>query len=600
MAFDGDATLTFQVHVVKGLFNKVPFRHGIGSLKQAIGEGALPVIDVCDDTKVTDSFHGAQIYDDSPRRVGKYRYCQNAKTRTWLTFELSGSIGRFNLPNPHGMSSIFLLLRLISLGGFSLLSGLLTAQVLEVGPGKTYPSLQAAAAATQPGDTILLFPHNWSGGIFIGNLQGTANAWITIRGEGTEPVTITGGTNAIQFSNPAFLRLENLRVRQQTGNGLNIDDGGDYDTPAKHIHLRQCVFEDMAVSGNNDLLKMSGVDSFLVEDCLFRNGAAGGSGIDMVGCHWGVIRNNDFENLGSNSIQAKGGTRYLRIHGNTFVNGGQRTLNLGGSTAAAFFRPPGANYEAADLDVYANTFTGSWAAIAYVGSQRVRVWNNTIFQPQNWVIRILQESPDTSFYQVVSHGEFVNNIVVITSSLSTTANVGPNTNAASFTFAHNLWYHRDQPQWSGPFLPAPQTASLIQVDPQLTDPQNGIFQLQSNSPAIGMGASLPDSTWQDMTGMAFLHPPSIGAWEGGVVSQLTPAPPLLTSVLFPNPADQEVFIRGKVPERFTLYDLSGTPVLMLIHPPEGAIRLPQLPAGAYLTILDYDGSQHREWLVISR
>ena len=68
------------------------------------------------------------------------------------------------------------------------------------------------------------------------------------------PVTIQGGTNAIQFTDPAYLVLENLRIREQTGNGLNIDDGGSYETPAHHVILRNCVFEDMAVDGNNDLL----------------------------------------------------------------------------------------------------------------------------------------------------------------------------------------------------------------------------------------------------------------------------------------------------------------------------------------------------------
>jgi hypothetical protein len=259
---------------------------------------------------------------------------------------------------------------------------LTVAQVLEVGPGKPFSQITQAAAVAQPGDTILVAPGTYPGGMFISQLQGLPGQWITLRGDGPDPVTIQGGNNALQLSDPAWLLIENFRFREQTGNGLNIDDGGSFDTPAHHVHIRHCTFEDLAVSGNNDLCKLSGLDSFRIEECLFRNGAAGGSGIDMVGCHWGEIRENRFENLGSNSIQAKGGTRYITIAGNVFRNGGQRTLNLGGSTGAAFFRPQGANYEAADLDVHANIIEGSWAAIAYVGSQRVRVWNNTIYQPR--------------------------------------------------------------------------------------------------------------------------------------------------------------------------------------------------------------------------
>jgi len=58
-------------------------------------------------------------------------------------------------------------------------------------------------------------------------------------------------------------------------------------------------------SGNNDLLKLSGLDYFEIRNCEFRNGAEGGSGIDMVSCHHGIIQGNHFENLGSNSIQCK-------------------------------------------------------------------------------------------------------------------------------------------------------------------------------------------------------------------------------------------------------------------------------------------------------
>ncbi len=289
------------------------------------------------------------------------------------------------------------------------LPSFMNGQTLDVGPGKPFATIASAAELALPGDTIQVHPGTHIGGMYIEGLQGKEGAWITIRGVGDTAISILGGTNAMQVSDPAYLRLENLRFAGQTGNGLNIDDGGSFQTPAIHVEIRGCVFEDIAASGNNDLLKMSGVDSFHIEGCTFRHGAAGGSGIDMVGCHRGIIRNNLFDDLGSNSIQAKGGTRWVGIHANTFRNGGQRTLNLGGSTGAAFFRPPGASYEAADLEVSANVITGSWAAVAFVGSQRVKVWNNTIHLPQNWVIRILQESSDTSFYEAAAYGEFVNN-----------------------------------------------------------------------------------------------------------------------------------------------------------------------------------------------
>ncbi|MBP6183785.1 MAG: right-handed parallel beta-helix repeat-containing protein [Saprospiraceae bacterium] len=454
----------------------------------------------------------------------------------------------------------------------------LSAQILEVGPGKTYSSIAGAAQDAQPGDSIFVYPGTYAGGIFINQLQGTATSWITIRGIGIEPITISGGTNAIQFTDPNFVVIEHFRFTQQTGNGLNIDDGGSYITPAKHVHIRNCLFEDIAATGNNDFLKLSGLDSFLIEDCTFINGAAGGSGIDMVGCHWGIIQQNQFNNLGSNSIQAKGGTRYITIRSNHFVNGGQRTLNLGGSTGAAFFRPLGANYEAADIDVYSNIIEGSWAPIAFVGSQRVKVWNNTIYQPQNWVIRILQESPDTSFYEPASYGEFINNIIVITSSVSTIVNVGPNTNPTSFTFANNLWFHQNQINWSGPTLPVPESNAIIQVDPLFENAGN--FHLQPTSPAIGNGRTVSIMYQVDYESKPFLDPPSIGAFEGGKSSSISLQPFDPGVNVFPNPTQGYLHFEGPTPEKIQIIDLTGK-VVLTYKGTEKVIPLNGLSPGTY-------------------
>lgn len=205
----------------------------------------------------------------------------------------------------------------------------LPAATLHVDAGYPHPSLSAAVAIVQPGDTIEIHGGAYSGGLYFANLQGAAGKWITIRAAAGETVVFQGGGNALQLTDPAYLRLQRLEFQQQTGNGFNTDDGGSYATPAHHVVFDKCAFRDMAATGNNDLLKLSGLNDFEVLDCLFLNGAAGGSGIDLVGCHRGLIRGCRFENMGSNAIQAKGGTSYIRIEGNYFKNGGQRTLNLG-------------------------------------------------------------------------------------------------------------------------------------------------------------------------------------------------------------------------------------------------------------------------------
>jgi len=50
---------------------------------------------------------------------------------------------------------------------------------------------------------------------------------------------------------------------------MNIDDGGSYDSPASHVVLRNVSFERIGDGGNNDCLKLSGVDHFHVERSRF-------------------------------------------------------------------------------------------------------------------------------------------------------------------------------------------------------------------------------------------------------------------------------------------------------------------------------------------
>ncbi len=92
----------------------------------------------------------------------------------------------------------------------------------------------------------------------------------------------------------------------------------------------------MNATGNNDLLKLSGVDDFEIRECVFEDGADGGSGVDMVGCHRGLFSRTRFIRMGSNAIQAKGGTRHITIHRCVFEPAGARSLNLGGSTGSPF------------------------------------------------------------------------------------------------------------------------------------------------------------------------------------------------------------------------------------------------------------------------
>ncbi|MBR9974323.1 MAG: right-handed parallel beta-helix repeat-containing protein [Bacteroidetes bacterium] len=440
------------------------------------------------------------------------------------------------------------------------------ARVLFIGDGG-YAGLEAAAADARPGDTIMFRSGVFAGGAFVADLQGRPDAWITITGEAG--ARIQGGTSAFQLTDPAYLRISGLVFEGQTGNGLNIDDGGSYDTPARHLLIENCEWRSLAATGNNDQLKMSGVDSFTVRNCRFVDGSPGGSMIDMVGCHAGAFENNTFENAGSNCIQAKGGTQYIRIERNRFFRGGQRAINIGGSTGLPYFRPIDAPFEASHIFVAANVFTGAVAPIAYVGAVNCAVVHNTIYLPEKWVVRILQESTDARFV-ACGNNTFMNNIIVLgNAAAAPTFNIGANTAPETFQFRNNLWYNVDNAAWGGPNTPTPDLESIVGRDPLLRAPamSGGDFGLESSSPAIGRGTPM-SAPLVDFLGRPFNVPPSIGAVEGnppvsGIIG--SSAPETVTLELYPQPARSvvNVSLDGLRPGllQLVVFDLSGRMLL---------------------------------------
>ena len=400
-----------------------------------------------------------------------------------LRLDMKTSKSQTNLPSPGRELSLKFLCLIIGLAIYLPLSAI----TRHVGAGQTYTSLTQAIEVTIPGDTIMIHGGTYSGGLSMVNLQGTAAHWISIISAPSERVIFKGGATAWHMTDAAYVQVKGIIFQQQTANGFNVDDGGTYDTPSHHIVFDSCTFRNIKGRGNNDLLKMSGVDYFGIRNCTFLDGSPGGSGIDLVGCHEGLISGNRFENQGANSVQVKGGSKNIRVENNFFKNGGQRALNLGGSTGLQFFRPVDARYEAAGLKVYNNIFIGSDAPIAYVGCIQTEVINNTIYLPQKWVIRILQETVDDSRFYPCGNNSFRNNIIYRDSKVSSDCNVGSNTNPQSFRFSDNLWYHSQNSAWTGPILPVTDVNRMIGKDPLFNDAPSDDFTLKKLSPAVGKG-----------------------------------------------------------------------------------------------------------------
>src|SRR5687767_12611318 len=119
-----------------------------------------------------------------------------------------------------------------------------------------FATLDAALSAVTPGTAIRLRPGTYAGGTFASDLEGTASAPIWIGGvPGSARPVISGGATALQLSRVSYLVMHDLEVAGQSENGLNIDDGGDYDSEVTHhLVFRNLSIQDLGNGGNQDCL----------------------------------------------------------------------------------------------------------------------------------------------------------------------------------------------------------------------------------------------------------------------------------------------------------------------------------------------------------
>lgn len=304
--------------------------------------------------------------------------------------------------------------------------------------------LRQALREAGPGTTIVVKKGDYQSGLFAEALRGTAEKPITIRAaDAAHRPVFRGGNSGWHLSSVSHLVIDGLVIEGARGNGLNIDDGGGKGGGSHHIILRNIEVRDIGTMGGNlDGIKLSGIDNFQVERCRVVNWGSSGSGIDMVGCHGGIIRECNFKATGENQgtgVQAKGGSARLAVRGCRFENAGSRAVNIGGSTGLPYFRPTDAAYEAKDIEVSDSVFIGSHAPVVFVGVDGAKVSGNTIYNPGKYVVRILQESRDPRFVPCRG-GIFENNLVVYDPArVSMSTNVGQGTEPKTFLFRGNAW-----------------------------------------------------------------------------------------------------------------------------------------------------------------
>jgi Right handed beta helix region len=319
-------------------------------------------------------------------------------------------------------------------------------------------TLGAALRNLQPGTTLKVGPGEYPGGNFV-----TSVDKVTIEALNPEqPPVFRGGNSGFHFSRCSELTLRRLHIIGQSGNGLNLDDGGDLAHPVLNIMLDNIEVKDIGPKGNHDAIKCSGLDKVTIRDCSINGW--GGQGIDFVGCHHSLIsgcRLIGKEGYSASAgIQLKGGSSDIVIEKCLFRNAGERPINLGGSTGLAYFRPQGAKYEATRLIVRNNTIEGSLCAAAFVGVDEAVFSGNTINYPGKWIFRILQETKEPGFAPCRNVLISDNRISFRRSEVQIEINIGGGTQPETFRFENNHWLAEDRPQASKPKLPVEEKGGI--------------------------------------------------------------------------------------------------------------------------------------------
>ena len=479
----------------------------------------------------------------------------------------------------------------------------LTAQ-LHIGPDQPHPNIQSAAAVAQPGDTIYVHAGTYAAYQYYDGLQGTPDAWITVKRYGNETHVIRGGW---QFSTLRYVRFENLDFQADASlpsTLMNLDNNGDCALQCAHIVIDGCTFRDVS---NSNSLKFGGVDSTEVMNCTFENNTSTGAGLALNVCHKIHVHDNRFEDIYGKAVQTKLGTRYVLLERNFIRNCGtdDAALKIGeGGTLS--FHCPGDNWLARDIKVHANIIIGGRASFSIGQAQDCEFVNNTCINPVQFVTRVLADDPTFPCSGITVR----NNIFHLTQSIYFNGSqaAGSNIQYDTHLYGNNLFHRSTNPAWQGPdplggVYDAEEILGTVfqnnsAGDPQFVDLAGDDFHLLATSPGVGTGAAVVEPAL-DYYGMPYGTPRSKGAVEYQGSTSVVKAHAAPWKV-FPNPVGEKLMVKLPISgtARLDLYDAAGRPVGSALC--SGAIAemdVQHLAAGLYVIEVSIGTMRHRERLV---
>lgn len=323
----------------------------------------------------------------------------------------------------------------------------LAAEVRVDGP----EALRAALAGLRDGAVLRLAPGEYPGGWRV---EGVARLVIEAA-DPARPPHFRGGAHAWHFSRCEGLVVRDLRISGQSGNGLNVDDGGRRESPVGGVRLERLEVSDVGPVGNHDGIKCSGLKDLTLSGCVIRGW--GGQAVDFVGVSRALVTGCVFQGKPGFSatagVQLKGGSCDIVVEKCRFLEAGQRPLNVGGSTGADYFRPPSAKHEAARIIVRDCEIFGGDCAAAFVGVDGATFERNRVSFPRRWTLRFLRENASEGFALcrdvVIRDNEFLRR----RGELRSDFNVGAGVETATVRFSANRWKDEGRPDAPEPAWP---------------------------------------------------------------------------------------------------------------------------------------------------
>lgn len=214
---------------------------------------------------------------------------------------------------------------------------------------KTSPlkSIHSAIKKLTPGDTLTLLEGTYPlGKIVILNLRGNENGWITFRGEEGAKIILDGdkvnignakgypnNNGLIQIEDAAYIRVQNVHVKNSHRSGINIQD-------SHHIDVINCVSENSLSPGiaawqRCEYIRVLGNTVINASDMSmswepYRGSEAPHEAISMAGPHYFEVAYNHVFDCQKEGIDVKETASFGIVHHNYIHDCARQGLYIDG------------------------------------------------------------------------------------------------------------------------------------------------------------------------------------------------------------------------------------------------------------------------------